>query len=63
MPSALSKKTDNNDQTMMTEVNYLKYLQDGSVILPESMDAGNSFFRSFLNLEKGAGTTAVEKQL
>ena len=46
---------------MMTEVNYLKYLQDGSVILPDNMDGGNSFFRSFLNVEKGASTAAVEK--
>jgi len=45
----------------MTEVNYLKFLQDGSLILPENMDGGNSFFKSFLNLEKGASTNAAEK--
>lgn len=45
------------DQSMMTEIEYIKCLQDNTNIMNES-----SFFKSFVNVERSGGAAKDEEK-
>lgn len=49
-------QADNIDQTMMTEVQYLRFLQDSSGIMHDGINE-SSFFKSIVNVERSSSVT------
>ena len=61
IPTQLNFKKNLNkdiDQSMMTEIEYIKCLQDNSTNLMNE----SSFFKSFINVEKSSGATKDEEK-
>jgi hypothetical protein len=53
----MKKQYKEIDQSMMTEMEYIKCLQDNTNVMNES-----SFFKSFINVEKSNGATKDEEK-